>query len=226
MEDKKKVSDLVQEIYSALDETLDDVSKKAKVTCKVGCAHCCELLAMMTFSEAILIAEKLLEKPDWKDIAQKLKVQAEKACFDGISEVAYFEKRVRCSFLSDNNTCAIYEIRPACCRYHVVISEPSLCSFENRKSERAVIDLRQLESVVWDFSARVCKDIGLPPFVSAPIPVMALHSMLAIAVSEEDKAFLKELTKDIPNPLEWLNRYVKGLSGGKGGGKAVPIKLE
>lgn len=226
MEDeKKKVSELVQEIYAELDVTLDDISKRAKVTCKVGCAHCCELLAMMTFSEAVLVAEKILEKPDWKDIAQKLKAQAEKACFDGISEAAYFDRRVRCAFLSDDNTCQIYAIRPACCRYHVVISDPDLCKFENRKSERAVVDLRQLESIVWDFSSRVCATIGIPPFVSAPIPVMALHTMLAIAEEEEARSFLLELTKDIPNPVDWLHKYVRGLSGRKGG-ERVPIKLE
>ena len=225
MDDKEKASDVLRKIYSKIDAVVDQVSVKANVTCKKGCAYCCELLALATFSEGLLIAEEILKKPDWRSIAEKMAKQAKETCFDGISEGTYFSRRIRCALLSGDKLCTIYDIRPACCRCHVVVSDPELCNPDVVTNDRATVDLVQLEKMVWEFNAVVAAQVSLDPILTAPIPVMVLHTMLAISIDPEVRKVLMELTVDVPNPVDWMKKYAADLTGGKDAKVLSTIKI-
>jgi translation initiation factor 2B subunit (eIF-2B alpha/beta/delta family) len=62
------------------------------------------LLALATFAEGVLIAERICEKPDWKVLVGALKKAAQEFCYDGISERGYFVKNIDCVFLGSDHS--------------------------------------------------------------------------------------------------------------------------
>lgn len=210
------VSGTLKEIYAKLDKITEDIREKAKVTCRKGCAHCCELLALATFSEAVLLAEEVWARPDWKDLVDQMRKQALETCFDGITEVKYADKQIPCAFIGEDNACKMYAVRPACCRYHIAISDPKFCSFEFRHETRETIDLKSMEAEVWAFSAHVADTVDLPPFTSGPIPLITLHTMLLIAGEDDGRKYVEKAVEGIPSPLEWMAKYMGTLTGGVG----------
>jgi len=46
-------------------------------------------------------------------------------------QIEWMNKNNKCSFLDDNNKCAIYEYRPLACRDYMVLCDPSECNPEN-----------------------------------------------------------------------------------------------
>lgn len=212
---EKNASDILREIYESLDKPVKEISEKAKVTCTKGCAHCCELLALATFAEGLIIAESIGSKPDWKSVIPRLKKASMEFCFSGITEKDYFKKGIKCVFLGADNLCSIYEIRPSCCRYHLALSNPLACSRSSPEDTKTkLLDFRAMESHVWDFSAALCKSINLPPFIAAPIPIMVLFALTKIMEPDEDLNWLLQEISEVPTPLEWFEKYAGSLTGG------------
>lgn len=205
---------VLKEMYQKLDAVVEDVSIKAKVTCRKGCAHCCQLLALAGFAEALLLAEDILDRPDWKTYVDAMKEQAPKLCFEGITEAGYAEKMIPCAFLGEDKTCKVYSARPACCRFFVVISDPELCDLKNRGAIRQVIDLKSLEAEVWKLSGHVAEYAGIPTYTCAPIPIIVLHTMSIIIEVPEDRAYVEKALEGIPNPIDWMKLYAENLDGG------------
>ncbi|MBV7274848.1 SEC-C domain-containing protein [Clostridiaceae bacterium UIB06] len=109
-------------------------------SCQKGCSNCCHIYMDCTVIEADLIREYLLknfseeeifnlnnkiketinELPTYKDLLKNNNVN------DSIK--SFSDKRIPCIFLSSDNTCSIYEVRPFNCRRLINFSSTSACN--------------------------------------------------------------------------------------------------
>lgn len=207
-----KVTDSLKELYGVLDEHVEGIlQSKFKASCTKGCASCCYLLATITFTEGLLIAEKLLEKPDWKSILPKLRAAAMKTDYTSITKTNYFRKGQPCVFLGEDKTCTIYDIRPACCRYHIVASAPENCSFLAPETTKTIsLDLRQVEEHVWGLSMRVTHQLGKSDLMIGPLALMVLACMEFITDGAEtlqdklDHEEIKRAYEGLRTPQQWM----------------------
>lgn len=214
-----KVTDSLKELYRQLDNVTDDLLKtKFKASCTKGCAHCCYLLATITFSEGLLIAEEILQKKDWKDWIPKLRAAAQRTDYQGISRVSYFNKGHPCVFLGEDKLCQIYDSRPACCRYHVVGSPPEHCSYLAPPTTKTMtLDLRGLEEKVWELSMAVVTQLHIQEMMVGPLPLMVLACMSFITQNPtedqdiEDHGFINEACRGLRSPLQWMMECGKNL---------------
>jgi hypothetical protein len=219
-EDKSvKVTDSLTELYGKLDDVVDELLKtRFKATCVKGCSHCCSLLATITFTEGLLIAEKILTRPDWKEWVPKIRDAAKKTDYVGISRVNYFNKGQPCVFLGEDKLCQIYEYRPACCRYHIVGSPPEHCSYLAPSTTRTMsLDLRSLEERVWELSMNVVSQLHIQEMMVGPLALMVLacmHFITANPTEDEDIAdhgIINDACRGLRSPIQWMMECGKTL---------------
>ncbi|HUR98762.1 MAG TPA: YkgJ family cysteine cluster protein [Pyrinomonadaceae bacterium] len=97
----------------------------SKISCRRGCAFCCEQQVHVTRGEA----ERIVDFAYANGIAldyERLRTQAEIP--ERSPENWTRSAHRRCVFLGDENECRIYDVRPIVCRNHRVVSEPRLCN--------------------------------------------------------------------------------------------------
>lgn len=208
------VSEVLEEIYAGLDEVMAKAAVQMKTTCTKGCDSCCYLLATITFAEGILIAERLVRKPDWHSLLPKLRQSSLDHCYEGINESNYFSKKLPCVFLdTKEKTCTIYETRPGTCRYYYVASHPSICSPDHPTGRVAIINTKGAngdggwQEPVWGLSFKVAAERGIQDVV-APIPLMVLFCLFML-VDEGGKGrrLIREAAKGLPTPSQWLEAH-------------------
>jgi len=99
------------------------------ISCKAGCSACCHQKVDLGAYEGALIKAYLKEQRLVVD-ANRLRTQLEALKGGpGSYEKLPFDDR-RCVFLSAEQTCSIYSVRPLMCRRHFVQSDPALCRSE------------------------------------------------------------------------------------------------
>lgn len=206
------VSDSLRKIFKNLDGVMEKQAELMKTTCKKGCNNCCMLFATATIAEGILIAEVLLQKPDWRAFVQPLREAALRFCFEGVGAHTYLTKKIQCVFLKEG-LCSIYEIRPSVCRYYYSIQDPKLCDPDDPRRKVATIDATQLMDKVNLFSIMVANKLQTNDIV-APIPLMVLYCMYMLCkhrmARKDDDEALKTLDKameGIPLPAEYIEKY-------------------
>lgn len=209
MGESKAVSEVLESMYREMDPLAERGAKQMKATCTKGCSHCCSLLTAPSLAEGLLIAERLLQKPDWKTLLPRLRAAALEHCFDGVSKATYFAKKLPCVFLSEDKLCTIYDIRPACCRYHFVASDPEMCNPDHPEGQTAIINLQMLEEKVWALSVAVGRQaLELDVPVMAPIPLMVLFCMeLITRNSKPENQLVRDACEGVPDPIKWLMTY-------------------
>jgi Fe-S-cluster containining protein len=122
---------------------------------------------------------------------------------EGEDRQAYFTAQIPCPLLNlERQDCIVYEIRPAVCRYYMVVSDPVLCAPENHEPNVQVVDTSELQAV----SMKVCMELANGAFIVAPISLMVLFSLPKAARSPEDETYLRELTVGLPDPVEWMKQ--------------------
>lgn len=110
-------------IQDHIDQGLKEDSVGKTVKCGKGCSFCCYLLVDVNKHEASLIKEWSEYNGvniDWKK-AERLSGETQESW----KNLPVAEKR--CQFLTKGGECSIYDVRPASCRKHMVITEPELC---------------------------------------------------------------------------------------------------
>jgi Fe-S-cluster containining protein len=213
-EDSIAVEHAVKELYGMLDKFAQDAAKKYNSTCTKGCAACCYLLALCGVADGYMIALALLEQPDWKSWLPKLAMAAEKLSYKGVNKATYFAKGIPCVFLDvQQGTCKVYENRPACCRFHYVLSDPKLCSHTNPdRPQTAALNLIALEKESWRLDLYVSTAMGWPVPPIAPIPIMVLWMMKYVTkhLLEESNEIEKYCIGTL-DPFQWLTEHMEGL---------------
>ncbi len=194
--------------YEKLDAYAVELATKAKVSCTKGCSNCCYMLSLATGVEGANIGVFLLNNLDdaeFETMLKDLRAQAIRAVFPGMNNSKYFNRQVKCAFLSDKNLCSIYEVRPAACRYHFVISPAVNCSPLALDTMTRAIDLRQLEAVVWELDVAVA---GAP--MMAPIPLAVLFGLKTVLKKGGHPELLEMVMKaseGVLTPEEWMRQH-------------------
>lgn len=119
--------------------------KPEEVSCRSGCAACCERAVLLTWAEADLLVARhpavvaevlpelerqneLLRELGAQPAAQPLQQRAEHDAHDAL-RVRWFAARVPCAFLDRaSQRCRVYESRPLACRALAVTSPPEACA--------------------------------------------------------------------------------------------------
>jgi hypothetical protein len=102
------------------------------LACKAGCAYCCHYHVYVYAAEALAIAEHLrtVVTPVREAIVQKLRGNVARTAGMNLDE--HLHTNVACAFLSSENACGIYPVRPSACRkHHSFDVQPCIDTFEN-----------------------------------------------------------------------------------------------
>jgi Fe-S-cluster containining protein len=112
-------------VYSILDKLMEETKASEKTSCRKGCAFCCKMNVDVTPMEADLIIDYCEQKNIPID-QQYLQLQAAVPKH----ELAFHPMVAACAFLSEDNTCRIYPVRPVACRKYLVISPAENCDIK------------------------------------------------------------------------------------------------
>lgn len=151
----KRAGRVVLQLYREHEAPVADAAARMKVTCREGCAHCCKLPATATVPEMVPVVEHLVSRGDWghrrpaleRELTHQLTEFAGVNILDEEQRVAFFRRQLSCAFLKADR-CEIYAVRPAVCRYHMVVSEPQNCAHGPAAKPIALLDLRKIEHAV------------------------------------------------------------------------------
>lgn len=99
-----------------------------KVACKKGCAHCCSQMVTVTMPEAIGIYLSIADNrwllgnvAHWADTQATLIMR-------GMTSRQWFRTGQRCMFLTEDNSCAVYQERPFVCRTLMALETADNCA--------------------------------------------------------------------------------------------------
>ena len=119
----KNASSMVAAVVDThiLQDQMRSPQTASRISCGKGCSHCCHISVAVDGKEADLIYE-MADGWDEDEVAH-MRRQAEFTWEEWMTKP--IEQR-RCIFLK-NNTCSIYEFRPASCRKMFVVSPAEMC---------------------------------------------------------------------------------------------------
>ena len=197
-----RAADLVPVLHSLADGLVAVVlrllaAQGKSVSCRAGCAACCEGLVPVAHAEALYLSELVAAMPPPRRAAIRTRFEAVseqlgrsqvlgeimKRMESGHPDVggelgaAYLKERVPCPFL-ENDACSIYPQRPTVCREHLVTSPPSDCRDPERAIERVFLPAR-ISPVLFRFSDGAVWD------TARAVP---MASVLAWAEAREEEA--------------------------------------
>ncbi|MBT3266952.1 hypothetical protein HN371_07350 [Candidatus Poribacteria bacterium] len=115
--------------------------KGGTVACETGCIHCCKVYATCSESEADLLAAFICREPERETALtaavdgylEALAAHRSAADYDDLPDdndriSAHFAFDIRCPFLTADDTCAAYIVRPYGCRSHWAADTPDACA--------------------------------------------------------------------------------------------------
>jgi Fe-S-cluster containining protein len=179
----KRAGKIVLQLYRDNASYVADSAEQLGVTCKPGCAHCCMLPATATLPEMVLVVEYLTSRSDWekrrpaleRELIRQLTAFAGVDILDPRSREAFFTRQLPCTFLTADKRCSIYDVRPAVCRYHMVVSPPENCA---HVGEFVKVDLQALETQVAVDGAK-----ALGELTGGPIALVFVLAAKALGVA-------------------------------------------
>lgn len=212
----RRAGRVVLELYREYEPHVARAAQARGVTCTVGCDHCCKLPATATVPEMALVVEYLSQRSDWKARRPALERALEHHLHEyaGVNIVneterkAFFSRQLACVFLKDHR-CDIYPVRPAVCRYHLVVSPPENCALGAENPETARLDLSKLENAV---AMKGASEIGsLTGGTLALAFVLAAERLgIELEINPElvRRAVMVQITLESTTPLRRTGRLV------------------
>lgn len=125
----------LRRLFEKLDKALGPIHKVS--SCIQLCSYCCYgMVVSTTMLEYELIKEYMKDNFTSQQIYDfRSKIENSKSLFHNliaangvIAESEYTNSYHPCAFLSDDNKCTIYQVRPYMCRKYLVFSKPRDCS--------------------------------------------------------------------------------------------------
>lgn len=170
----RRAGKVVLQLYREHTPYVAEAATRLGATCKEGCSHCCTLPATATVPEMVPVVEYLAGRNDWEQRRPALEreLNHQLASFAGVNvliedeRVAFSRRKLPCVFLKDSR-CEIYALRPAVCRYHMVVSPPENCEHGPTNESLTLIDLRGLERDVAIKGAEVLGELSGGPIALA-----------------------------------------------------------
>jgi Fe-S-cluster containining protein len=150
----RRAARVVLKLYEAHAPHVTRATTTMNATCRAGCSHCCMLPATATIPEMVAVVDELVGRADWaqrrplleRAIEHHLREFAGVNVLSQAERIAFYGRQLPCVFLKDSR-CEIYAVRPAVCRYHLVVSPPENCAI-GATDDEVRIDLHVLEQQV------------------------------------------------------------------------------
>lgn len=210
-----------EEIVAMADSVFERVKKEYPecVTCKTECSDCCYALFDLSLIEGLYInyhfnkkfkgkeRDRIIDKSNKADReAHRVKKKAYKDLEAGKKEDDIFmdiaEKRIRCSLLTEQNLCDIYEYRPITCRLYGIPTRIGGSGHTCGKSgfvegkQYPTVNLDILQNNLYKISAELVKEIK-SSYVKMADMLVPL-SMALLTNYDEEFFGLKTIKKDSP----------------------------
>ncbi|MEG0774323.1 SEC-C domain-containing protein [Clostridium sp.] len=126
----------IKKLFEKLDTSLKPIGTIS--SCNLGCNHCCHLLVLTSKLEYEIINEFLHKNfSEEKILDIKEKINKHSTFFKNLNHnnekfsvedyEIYVSKKIPCGFLSHDNQCIIYDVRPFVCRKYLVFNDSSIC---------------------------------------------------------------------------------------------------
>lgn len=166
-----------------MNRIVSKIEARPDVTCRPGCSHCCTILNLVTFGEAIVIAEALTAKyepPAYTDLRARIGEYIEKhlpAPTPELTRQSHFVKQVPCTMLGEDKRCTIYDVRPSVCRFHYAVSDPAKCALAEDHTPQIVkyLDLDTYKGMAMKAMHDLAPQV---PWAVAPLEVVLWWAML------------------------------------------------
>lgn len=193
----RRAGRVVLQLYREYEPHVADAAERLNVTCREGCSHCCKLPATATVPEMVLVVEHLTSRGDWerrrpalkRELEHQLSEFASVNVLDERERVAFFQRQLACAFLK-NDRCEIYPVRPAVCRYHMVVSPPENCEVGPEARPLVLVDLHKVEHAVAIKSAEALGELTGGPIALA----FVLAADLLGVKLDIDRSLIKHVT--------------------------------
>jgi Fe-S-cluster containining protein len=199
------IANAAKGLFKIVDEAVSNNPAMEQVTCTKGCAHCCYKLTLIGIPEGLIIAEEMS-----RDSLPALQKAAETVCEGRFDDQSYFELQTPCVFLSEDNTCGVYEVRPSCCRYHFSIDDPDMCRPDSDAENIRFINPDQMQQPLLKLGLEVADKMLDSPYIGfAPIPVVVLWCMAQLLEDESiitGTPFPEWQAKHLSQHKPWLDK--------------------
>lgn len=135
-----------------------------KISCASGCAHCCHMHVGITQAEGDLLVRFVEAKGIRIDTAKLARQLGYGDTPEGWAVQPEGERR--CVFLSAENTCQVYEVRPLSCRKYSVMTPPALCQIQSGGTRTGVVAL------YYDLDVEILTTAAFTFFAVGSLPMM------------------------------------------------------
>lgn len=115
-------------IIGLIDEEMKNNVEWNTISCKAGCSHCCRINVDISEAEAEILV----------DYAEQENIEVNREALESQQHLSNGERSKSlfkdCVFLSKENTCKVYKVRPLNCRKYLVQTAPELCNTIKHKN--------------------------------------------------------------------------------------------
>lgn len=172
---EREKKNIAKFVHHAID--LHVTNEKAPTTsCKKGCSHCCQQMVFVTDDEAELLYEELNNQSNGVIPHSKMVYLQEQAKYNAGDVFDFWrlpKEKSSCVFLSEEDTCTVYENRPAACRLFSVTSDPKMCSKEETLKGGGLVDRSfSLSGELWASAA-----LGVQKEANKTLPAALLEQI-------------------------------------------------
>lgn len=119
----------------------DRTTADERSSCKAGCAACCEGHVVTSQLEAEGIAQNLRARHGAAVVARVAAACEQLLDMAGATMPAWWDARIRCPLLGDDQRCLVYNARPVACRSYRVVSDPALCGARPKSEVTLVVSI-------------------------------------------------------------------------------------
>lgn len=175
-------------LHDQVDGMVEDRIRNTKmpeglsVSCRKGCAHCCELLTTIAPYEAIPMVEYFVNRygfAAFQALKPRIFEQSKRLLEDDCGVDSWWEERRTCVFLDADKTCSVYPVRPSSCRTLVVVTPAEQCGTRGGNQLTCAVDTSDAQSMWVDASAELQQEFeSTPGIVPLPIGVMWAYMQL------------------------------------------------
>lgn len=202
LEQLKEIDQFRVDAYPIVDQWCSSAVDQCGSACRRGCAGCCYNLVTTSLLEALAI----LRDPSGRAIFERERSRVVSLADLYLGDARgptlneWILRQERCFFLTDNNECAIYSVRPFNCRTHIAAEKP--CDPEQEGN--LYIDVKQAVRLGLELNHLGAGFTGIP-FTVCPFPVSLI---LADAILREGVGAAVRMFPELVDPFLSVSRWV------------------
>lgn len=168
---------------------------------------CCSLSTVVFFFEALPIARRLRREKRGTPSDRDRLYQAG-ALMESMDRASYFDRQIPCPMLAEKR-CSIYDLRPACCRSHVVFTDSKACQPPTGQMVASLnTTMLHVETIRTAVNIQDQLGIGRDPICAGSLPRMVAVALDFIRAATPTDAFARLRREPFPT-VETFEVWVK-----------------